>query len=98
MFVLMFCRCDLSIALLANSDPVFYHQPEELLPQYPEEVISSFKSSIHSGEMVQFMHDMNRELAEVWSVMKKFCLLANLGTQTQMLLQPATIYGTMTAV
>lgn len=29
--------------------------------------------------------------------MRKFCLLVNLGTQTRMLMQSATIYGTMTA-
>ena len=96
--VLMIRRCDLGIALLANSDPVFYRQPAEPLPDYPEQVISSFSTSIHSQEDMQLVQDRNGHLAEVWLVMRKFCLLANLGTQTRMLMQPATIYWTMTAV
>ncbi|MCJ1472281.1 hypothetical protein MMC13_000928 [Lambiella insularis] len=90
-------RCDLGIALLANSDPVFYRQPAESLPDYPEQVISSFIPSIYFQEDMQLVPDLSGYLAEVWLVMRKFCLLANLGTQTRMLIQPATIYGTMTA-
>lgn len=93
----MLRRCDLGIALLANSDPVFYRQPAEPLPDYPEQV-TSFSPSIYSQEDMQLVQDLNEYLAEVWLVMRKFCLLANLGTQTRMLIQPATIYGTMTAV
>jgi hypothetical protein len=94
----MFCRCDLGIALLTNSDPVFYRQPVEPLPDYPEQVISSFSSNKYFREDKRFIQNLGEDLAEVWLVVKKFCLLANLGTQTQMLIQPATIYGTMTAV
>ena len=97
-FVLKLRRCDLGIALLANSDPVFYRQPAEPLPDYPEQVISSFSRSISSQEDIQFVQDLNGHLAEVWLVMRKFCLLAELGTQTRMLIQPAIIYGTMTTV
>ena len=97
-FVLMLCRCDLGIALLADSNPVFYRQPAEPLPDYPEQVISSFGSRISSQENMQLFQDLNEHLGEVWLVMRKFCLLANLETQTRMLIQPATIYGTMTAV
>ena len=94
----MLRRCDLGIALLANSDPVFYRQAAAPLPDYPEQVSSSFSHSICSQEDTQLAQDLNENLAEVWLVMKRFCLLANLGTQTRMLIQPATIYGTMTAV
>ena len=93
----MLRRCDLGIALLANSDPVFYCQPAEPLPDYPEQVISSF-SNICSQEDMQLVQSLNGHLAEVWLVMRKFCFLANLGTQTRMLIEAATIYGTMTAV
>jgi len=96
--VLMLRRCDLGIALLANSDPVFFCQPAEPLPDYPEQVLSSFSRSSYNQEFMQLVQDLNGHLAEIWLVMRKFCLLANLGTQTRMLIQPATIYGTMTAV
>lgn len=84
--------------MLANSDPVFYRQPAEPLPDYPEQVISSFSPDIYSREDTHLVQGLNEQLAEVWLVMKKFCLLVNLGTQTQMLIQPALIFGTMTAV
>lgn len=53
---------------------------------------------MHRLEDLPFVQDLNVSLAEVWRVTRKFCLLTNLGTQTQTLMQPATIYGTMTAV
>lgn len=91
-------RCDLGIALLANSDPVFYRQPVEPLPDYQEQVISSFSGRKYLQEDMHLIKDRDTGLAEVWHVMRKFCLLVNLGTQTEMLIQPETIYGTMTAV
>ena len=94
----MLRRCDLGIALLANSDPVFYRQPAELLPDYPDQVISSFSHSIYPQEDMQLLQDLNEQLAEIWLVMRKFCLLAHGATQTRMLILPATIYRTMTAV
>jgi hypothetical protein len=95
---MMLRRCDLGIALLANSDPVFYRQPAEPLPDYPEQVILNFSPSIYSQEDMQLVQHLNGYLAQVWLVMRKFCLLVNLGTQTRMPIQLATIYGTMTAV
>lgn len=80
----MLRRCDLGIALLANSDPVFYRLPAEPLPDYPQQVISSFRPSIYSQEDTQFVQDLTGHLAEIWLVIRKFCLLANLGTQTRM--------------
>ena len=90
-------RCDLGIALLADSKPVFYQQLSEPLPEYPEEVISSFQPSICLQEDEQLVQDLNEQIAEVWLAMKKFCLLVNLGAQTRMLIQPAIIYRTMIA-
>lgn len=97
----LFARCDLGIALLASSDPVFYRQPTEPVPDFPEQVLSSFTdcANIYSQEDMQhFVHQLDANVAQIWLIMRKFCLLADLGTQTRMLMQPATIYGTMTAV
>ncbi|KAK8015609.1 hypothetical protein PG991_008497 [Apiospora marii] len=41
---------------------------------------------------------LDEDLAKAWQITRTFCLLANLGTQTRMLLPPETIHGTMTAV
>lgn len=47
---------------------------------------------------MQSVPDLNEDLAEVWLVMRNFCSLVNLATETQMLIQSETIYGTMIAV
>jgi hypothetical protein len=70
----------------------------EPAPDYPEQVISSFGPTIRCLEDLSFVQDLDMDLADVWRVTRKFSLLANLATQTQMLVQPATIYGTMIAV
>lgn len=41
---------------------------------------------------------MDTDLATAWRVMKKFCLLVNLGAQTQRLIHPEIIHETMVAV
>jgi hypothetical protein len=69
------------------------------VPDYPEQITLSFRpQSPRSEEILHFSNTLARDLGEVWRFTKKFCLLANLATQTQTLIQPAVIYGTMTAV
>ncbi|KAI0900058.1 hypothetical protein F4806DRAFT_277181 [Annulohypoxylon nitens] len=91
-------RCDLGIALLTNSHPVLYCQANEPIPDYPDQVVSSFSRSTSSQEEMQLFQDLDTDLAEIWLITRKFCLLTNLGTQTGMRMQPETIYRTMTAV
>ncbi|KAI1087099.1 hypothetical protein F5B19DRAFT_90877 [Rostrohypoxylon terebratum] len=91
-------RCDLGIALLTNSHPVFYCHTNEPMPDYPDQVISSFSRRASSEEEAQLCQDLDADLAEIWLITRKFCLITNLGTQTGMRLQPATIYKTMAAV
>lgn len=97
-FFVEIVRCDLGIALLANSDPVFYRQANEPIPEYPHQVASSFSRSVLSQEEMKFFQDLDEDLVQNWLVTRKFCLLTNLSTQTRMRMQPATIYGTMIAV
>jgi hypothetical protein len=91
-------RCDLGIALLADCDPICYCSVTEPLLDFPKQVVSGFGPKIRCVEDLPFVQDLDTELAEVWRVMKRFCLLADLGTQTRMRIPPATIYETMTAV
>lgn len=41
---------------------------------------------------------VDEKLVAAWGVMKNFCLLVNLGTQTQRLMDPTIIHGTMASV
>lgn len=60
--------------------------------------MSSFDARVNCPETAEFCRNLDRDLADVWLIMKKFCLLTNLGTETRMLIRPATIYDTMVAV
>ena len=82
--------------MLADTDPLFYSHKTEPVPAHPE--LSNFGPRIRSSEDLPFLCELNLELANIWRVTRKFCLLANLGAQTQTLIQPATIYGTMVSV
>jgi hypothetical protein len=69
------------------------------VPDYPEQITLSFGRQSHRTEEIpHFSNTLARDLGEVWRFTKKFCLLANLATQTQTLIEPAAIFGTMTAV
>lgn len=84
--------------MLADSCPTFYSGVNELIPDYPEELISSLGPRIRSLEGPAFVSDLETDLAKIWRVVRSFCLLANLATQSELCIPAATMYGTMTAV
>ncbi|KAK8057615.1 hypothetical protein PG996_011552 [Apiospora saccharicola] len=91
-------RCDLGIALLTDSKPEFFLQPSEPIPEYPAQLSSKPITKLRPEQGLNFISMLDEDLAEAWRTTRSFCLLANLGTQTRMLLPPETIHGTMTAV
>ena len=78
--------------------PTFYRPLDGKLPDYPGQLQSNFGHKIIHPEDLPFVQALNADLATVWRATKKFCLLANLATQTKMLVQPSTVYSTMMAV
>jgi len=91
-------RCDLSIAFHNGSKPVFFRQPLEPVPKYPETLLRACSDENASHDNIDMLRDMDHDLATAWRVMRRFCLLVNLGTQIQRLIYPKIILGTMTAV
>jgi hypothetical protein len=51
-----------------------------------------------SQDNIELIRNMDNDLATAWRVMRRFCLLVNLGTQTQRLIRLDIIHETMTAV
>lgn len=94
--MLTYRRCDLGIALLNGADPVFFRQPTEPTVEYPQKLSETDEKS-WSRETVELMRDMDDELAMAWRVMRRFCMLVNLGTQTQRMMKLDIIHDTMTA-
>lgn len=94
----MICRCDLRIATLNNSPPVFYCRPSEPIPDYPPELLPTSNDKMSMQDNVDLLHAMDKDLATTWQVMKRFCLLVNLGTQTNRLIYPEYIHETMVSV
>ncbi|OTA61487.1 hypothetical protein K449DRAFT_330998 [Hypoxylon sp. EC38] len=92
-------RVDLGVALLNSSKPVFFRQPLEPMVRYPEKLLlASDDKTYCSEDNFELMETLDNELARCWQVMRKFCLLVNLGMQTQRLVRLETTHRTMTAL
>ncbi|KAH6898233.1 hypothetical protein B0T10DRAFT_102124 [Thelonectria olida] len=90
-------RCDLGIALLNGSCPLFFCQPWEPPTTYPEALLPGPEDGSFAQDNIE-LQNMDGELARAWLVMKRFCLLVDLGTQTQRLMRPELIHDAMSAV
>jgi hypothetical protein len=66
--------------------------------KYPEKLLPASDDKMLSQDNVELIRNMDNDLATAWRVMRKFCLLVNLGTQIQRLIYPEIIYETMIAV
>ncbi|KAI1748949.1 hypothetical protein F4782DRAFT_337840 [Xylaria castorea] len=91
-------RCDLMITLLNGSTPAFFCQPSEPLPAYPEALLRSSDERTDSLNNHELVQNIDNDLAAAWKVLRKFCLLVNVGTQTQQFIHPETICDTIAAV
>ncbi|KAI1481809.1 hypothetical protein F4774DRAFT_423764 [Daldinia eschscholtzii] len=91
-------RCDLGISLLGGSCPVFFVQPSELMPPYPEKLLPIPFDGISSRGDLKQVQITDDGLKMAWSVLKKFCSFIDLGVQTQRTIRPDLIYETMAAV
>ncbi|KAJ9609428.1 hypothetical protein H2200_005755 [Cladophialophora chaetospira] len=91
-------RCDLRIALLNDSQPVFYCQPSGPIPDYPNELLPSSKDKMSMQNDNDLIRNLDKNLATAWRVMSKFCLLVNLSTQTKRLIYPEFIHETLISV
>ncbi|KAK7193669.1 hypothetical protein PSPO01_00342 [Paraphaeosphaeria sporulosa] len=92
-FLMEILRCDLSIALVTGTDPVFCCGAGETTHRFPNQMMSSF-DVIPNPE---FLYVLSPDLAEVWLAVRKFCLLVSLAAQTRSQFHPSTIYRAMTS-
>ncbi|KAF2708916.1 hypothetical protein K504DRAFT_408203 [Pleomassaria siparia CBS 279.74] len=92
-------RCDMSIAILDDSDPVFFCRPSEPVFQYPDKLLLPSDFNRLAPDNTELMPRIeNDDLATAWRVMKRFCSLVSLGAQTQRMIHPDLIHNTATAV
>jgi hypothetical protein len=77
---------------------VFFSQPSEPVIEYPEKLLPASDDKMCSQDIMALIRNMDNDLATAWRVMRRFCLLVNLGTQTQRLMRLEIIHETMTAV
>jgi hypothetical protein len=66
--------------------------------EYSGKLLPAFNSKMTSQDNIELIRDMDTDLATAWRVMRRFCLLVNLGTQTHRLMRLEIIHETMTAV
>ena len=91
---MMHGRCDMGVALLNVSSPIFFMQPTEPIPDYPTVVIDAASEAGY----VDMPPGLSSPLRTAWAAMKRFCLLVNLSSRTQRRIQPDLIHGTMVPV
>ncbi|KAI0849159.1 hypothetical protein F5Y00DRAFT_253086 [Daldinia vernicosa] len=91
-------RCDLGVALLNGSRPIFFIQPSEPMPEYPEKLMPAVIGGTSAQDDMKLVRITDDELATAWAVLRRFCLFVDLGTQTQRTIRSDIIYETMTAV
>jgi hypothetical protein len=96
--MLILRRYDLAVALLNGSNHVFFRQPSEPVIEYPQKLLLASHKKMFSQDNIEFIPNIDDDLATAWRVMRRFCFLVNLGTQTQRPIHLEIIYETMTAV
>ncbi|CAG9988790.1 unnamed protein product [Clonostachys byssicola] len=89
--------CDLGIALLSDSRPVFFQYPSDHLYSYPVELLLSPDEGQYSMGHAQLFENLDQHLLTVWKVLKRFCMLVNLAYQTQQLMRIEIIHQTVTS-
>jgi len=67
--------------------------------EYPEKrLLPASYDKMCSQDNIELIRKMDTDLATAWRVMRRFCLLVNLGAQTQRLIHPEIIHEMMVAV
>src|SRR6187402_959289 len=94
----MFHRNDLSIALLNGLSPVFYHGPEEPVIPYPGQLLSAADDEMYSQDNIVLIQQLDDDLVIVCQIVRRFCLMINLGTEAQQFITSEIIHETMTSV
>ncbi len=83
--------------LLNGSSPVFFRQPSEPIPEYPEKLLAAAKDNVLQ-DITELIPDLNKDLTMALEVLRRFCWQVNLGTQTRGYIAPTTVYETMISV
>lgn len=65
---------------------------------YPKKLLPSSDDNTSSPGSSEFIQIVDNNLATAWKVMRRFCLLVNLSTQTQRLMNAEIIHETMVSV
>lgn len=68
------------------------------MPGYPYHLLPDFDGTRMPEDLTKIIAHAGTDLATAWSVMRRFCLLANLGTQTHRLVSTTVIHETMASV
>ncbi|KAK3670002.1 hypothetical protein LTR78_010101 [Recurvomyces mirabilis] len=91
-------RCDLGLAVFGTSKPVFFRQPLEPIPAYPVCLLPEFNGTAQTRDTLEVTEVIDAGLVGAWSIMRRFGLLVNLGSQTERLVSAKVINETMTSV
>lgn len=84
--------------MCGDSKPVFFRQPLEPIPAYPLNLLPEFNGTAQTRDTLEVAELIDGDLAEAWSVVRRFSLLVNLSTLVQRLVSTKVINETMNSV
>lgn len=90
------CRCDMSVAVLFASPPLF----PSTLPGFmtASRVLDSRQDPNCAEEVQLLLEKLDDDLVKAWRCLRNFSQLVNLGSQTERLIKPDVVHTTMAMV
>jgi hypothetical protein len=77
---------------------VFYNQPHEPIIPYPVQLLSAPDDETYSEDNVKLIGQLDEDLVTACQIMRRFCLMVNLGAQAPQIINPDIIHETMTSI
>lgn len=95
--MLMIYRCDLSIALLTGSNPVFHYRPHEPMILHPGPLSPTLDEEMQSQDILELYRNLDADLASTCQTMRQFCAMVTERRQADQLVPPKIVHETMTS-
>lgn len=77
---------------------MFFCRSSEPFVKYPSQLLPAANHKMSSKDNLDVVKTTNKDLATAWQVMRRFCLLVNVGTQTRDFMRSEIINDTIAAV
>src|SRR4051812_29246857 len=77
---------------------MFFSQPSEPMPAYPQKLLPDSKASFPPKSLVAILRRVDAELALSWHALRRFCALVEIATQTQKVVRLDFVSASMRSI